>query len=330
MNTRHDRGGGILIVVLWTLVLLAALAVATAAYVGARVEVARRLGDKAFARQAARGGVDHGLAMLLLETNAWETLGEGWANSPGEFRDVDGGGRMRWTASYSVEAADGSVTTNYGLSDEQARIDVNLARMEVLAALFRIAGGLPEKSADTLSRTVAEARTPEPPDTRTGGSGHKLWIDRELKNGPFQSVGELLWLQGMTREVFERIEPLVTVQGGARVNINTAGQGVLRILSAVRSGKVNEGWVRKVLQFRAEGGIFKKLSAGGLVEGFGKRAALSADEQAIFSELMPFVTVSSDRFRGHVSAGKGTGAGLVNVVFVWDRRERRFLYWHED
>lgn len=322
------RRGGILIVVLWTLLFLASLAAAVAAYVGGQVEAARRLEGRALARQAARGGIEHGIALLMRETNGWESLNEPWANNPDAFRDITSGVRTSWTAYYLMERSDGSVATNYGLSDEQGRIDLNYARVDVLAALFRVAGGYGPEKAEELATTIVDARTPLPPGQRRPASARPAWVPGDIENGPFLSVHELLWIRGMSRELFDAIAPFITVHGGTRVNLNSAGAVVLRVLIATRDREGADDLIRKILQFRDGGGIFKTLAGSGLAGSGGDEPGLSAEDQAMLGGLAPYVTVTSDRFRGYVEAGKG--AGQVGISFVWDRRERRFLYWHED
>lgn len=329
-RSEKTKAGGILIVVLWTLFLLAALTVAVAAYVDGQVELARRLGERVTARQAARAGVDHAVARVMLETNAWEAFQEGWAHGENEFRDIRCGSRVRWTAWHAVEQSDGSVVTNFGLGDEQARVDLNLAREEVLVSLFRVAAGLSAEKAGLLARDVARARTaataetPSPPGLEAG-----VWSVADLQNGPFQSVHELLWVRGMSREIFERVEPYCTVHGAARVNINTAGPLVLRVLAAVR-GNESGGWERKILQFREQGGIFKTLSATGFPDASGGGTVLRPEDLAVLGGILPFITVTSDHFRGSVVAGSEAGRDAAGITFVWARRERRFVYWHEE
>ncbi len=324
------RAGGILIVVLWTLFLLAALAMATAAYVGGQMEEARRLGGRVLARQAARAGIEHGIAALLRETNAWESLQEDWANDPAAFKDVDGGSGMRWTAWYVYDCADGSVATNYGFTDEQGRVDVNYAREELLTTLLRITGGLSAGEAKTLAGTILQARVPAPAGGRDIVPGRGVWTVAGIENGPFRSVHELLWVRGMSREVFERVAPHITVHGATRININTAGPEILRVLASVRGGEGGGEWARKMLQSREQGGTFRTLSPAGIADTLGGKTVLTPDDLAVLGGILPFITVTSDRFRGYVTAGDGGGRGAVRITCVWDRRERRFLYWNED
>ena len=46
-----------------------------------------------------------------------------------------------------------------------------------------------------------------------------------------ESLDELLLVNGMTKDIFERIKDYVTVWGSGMVNINTAGREVLWLLA---------------------------------------------------------------------------------------------------
>lgn len=313
--------------VLWTLFLLAALAAAVAAYVGGQIEVARRCSGQISSRQAALAGVNHGLSLLIQETNGWEALSERWASDPEEFNDVSSGVRVAWTAFYHVKRSDGAMVTNYGFCDEGGRIDINFAREDVLASLFRLVGGIGEGRAKEIAKDIVNSRVQTPQGQGSTPMSRSAWKRPDLKNGPFLSVYELLWIEGMSRDTFNRILPYITVYGGTRININTADPEVLRVLFAAK-GYNGGGVIRKILQFRERGGIFRTLSGGGALAETGERLDLPADEQGAFSGLASLATVTSDRFRGYVVAGRG--ASQVGISFVWDRRARRFLYWHED
>jgi type II secretory pathway component PulK len=201
--------------------------------------------------------------------------------------------------------------------------------VELLSALLRVAAKMGDGQAGTLAKALVEARTPLPAGQRPLVS-RSAWTWSGLENGPFRSVHEMLWVGGMTRAVFDSVEPYITVNGGARVNINTACPMVLRVLAAARVAGGSDDLISKILQFRERGGIFKTFSVAGLAGAMGDESVLPAAEQAVVNGMAPFITVTSDRFRGHVVAGRSSTNSQAEISFVWDRRERRFLYWHED
>jgi general secretion pathway protein K len=51
------------------------------------------------------------------------------------------------------------------------------------------------------------------------------------RNGPLDTVDELLWVKGMTSENLQRLRPFLTCSGDGRININAAPQLVIESLS---------------------------------------------------------------------------------------------------
>jgi type II secretory pathway component PulK len=335
-SSRAASGGSILIVVLWVVFFLGILSVAIGAYVGGNVELARRMSDRLQASYAARAGVATGLAVLMADSNAWDALNEPWADSARDFKEVSCGGGV-YSVYYVLERADGSWGTNYGVRDEQARIDLNLlpeSRVELLTALLQTAGGLDRVDAARLTQNIQVARTlpdrrkMQSPGVETG------WASPGLSCGPFLPVHELLWVKGMNRDVFERIRDHLTVSGGSRININTADGALLRALfSRGEATKWDVGavdrLVRKILNFRESGGIFKTLR--NLAADLAGHAELSEEERRQLNGASPFVTIASDVFRGHAyGERKGRTSGAQGIEFVWNRKLNRIEYWHED
>jgi type II secretory pathway component PulK len=322
-----------LIVVLWGLFLLGLLALATSIGVSGRMEAARRLCDRLGARYAARAGVEKSKAILDLETNMWDALGERWANSPADFRDIACGEAV-YSVYYPFEEADGKPVTNYGLRDEQARVDLNLERSaDVLAALFQIAGGVSGERARDLASTIRKAIARSADAQSLWTASDTDWVGGMAPTGPLRSVHELLSIKGMDQVVFDRIRGHVTVYGGQHVNINTADRVVLRSL-LLRAGmpvteETVDTLVRKLLSFRENGGIFERRN--GLSETMGRVIALSEGERKALDGLSSVVVVASDHFRGMARGEmRGRETSVQTVEFVWNRKLKRIEYWHED
>lgn len=104
------------------------------------------------------------------------------------------------------------------IQDELGKIDINQADPALLASLLRSAGlnadaasGLADKIVDW--RTASELKHlngAKEFDYRAANSPHRP------RNGPFQSVDELLLVMDMTPALFQRIEPAVTVYSGSQ------------------------------------------------------------------------------------------------------------------
>lgn len=326
-----DRGS-VLILALWTIFLLALLATAVGAYVDARLSVARTVERRLIGYQAARTGVERALAVLVTETNAWDALTGRWADSLADFSNVVCGAGAFSIVSF-VETETGAPKTKCGLYDEQSKIDLNLARPEVLAALLEEAAGVGAEAAVRLADAMNKARTR--PVTGAPGVGMETgWMDPGIERGPLQSVEELQWVKGMTPAVFEKVRRHVTVHGGARVNLNTAGSVVLKALTRRTGGGTGgggPGLVRKMLQFRSRGGIFKSYVGSGLAEAFGTEVKMSDEERRCLYGLAPFVSVASDHFGGVVEGYPlGRPGESRRIEFVWCRSRHKIEQWHED
>ena len=216
------EGGSILIVTVWVLFLLGILAAAVGVQAARRLEASERLRGRVQAYAAARAGVATAVAVLALDTNGWDALSERWADSPADFCAIScGNGRFS-----VVRAGDGGAdgtATNYGASDESARIDLNQAGVDVIRGLLIVAGGLTPQAADELSKAIDASRK------TSGRDGSKTPILT-----PFFCVQDLLAVPGVDDTQFRRLEPYLTVHSGTKqININTAENE--RILAAVNS-----------------------------------------------------------------------------------------------
>jgi general secretion pathway protein K len=102
------------------------------------------------------------------------------------------------------------------IQDELGRIDLNQAEAPVFVGLLQSAG-LDLNSAAGLADKILDWRTATPlkhlngakeTEYRASGSAFRP------RNGPFQSVDELLLVMDMTPALFQRIEPALTVYSG--------------------------------------------------------------------------------------------------------------------
>jgi hypothetical protein len=87
--------------------------------------------------------------------------------------------------------------------------------------------------------------------------------------------------------------------------------------------------IRKVLQFREGGGIFRGYRE--LLDALSQTCVVDGDEGALLAGLEPVVTVGSKRFR-IVGVGECRRGGRHSrrIECVWNREKRTFEFWHED
>jgi general secretion pathway protein K len=110
----------------------------------------------------------------------------------------------------------GGTLMKVSIQDELGRIDLNQAEAPMFIGLLRSAG-LDFDSASRLADKILDWRTATPlkhlngakePEYRASGSAYRP------RNGPYQSVDELLLVMDMTPALFGRIEPALTVYSG--------------------------------------------------------------------------------------------------------------------
>ena len=211
--TPGREDGIALIAVLWLTILLTVIASGFAFSMHGEAVAAHNALSLAQARAAADGAI---------ERTAFELA------RPRNLPDV-------WRADGSVQTwSDGEIQLKASAVDESARIDLNVASDALLKGLLQNVGGLDAFAADSVLAAIQDWRDAddlkrpngaEEADYRAAGKTYKP------SNAPFQSVGELARVLGMTQAVFQRIAPIITVysrQPG--VNAATAGRDVLLAL----------------------------------------------------------------------------------------------------
>ena len=209
----HSRGIA-LVIVLWSLVLLAVIATGFAADTRTETKLAHNLAETAKARALAEAGVARAI-LELLKPAAERRLTV--LDAPVRF--TFGGGEILLS-----------------LEDEGGKIDLNRAPDTLLQGLFT-AAGIEGQDGVRLVNAIADFRDSdalrradgaEDDDYRAAGLGH------EAKDRPFEDIEELKQVLGMTPELFARIAPALTVHSRSRrVNRKTASPLVLQALTGV-------------------------------------------------------------------------------------------------
>jgi general secretion pathway protein K len=206
------QSGIALVLALWLTVLLTVLASGFAFSMRSEALAARNAVSLAQARAVADGAVERAAYELMRPR-----VGDAWTFDGQAHRYNDGGAAI-------VVAA----------TDEAAKIDVNAAPDPLLKNMLMVVGGLDDQAAAALVDAIGDWRDPDDL-RRPNGAEAPEYRAANLKyvpaNAPFETVGEVARVLGMTPAVFQRIAPLLTVyshQPG--VNAATAGRDVLLAL----------------------------------------------------------------------------------------------------
>jgi general secretion pathway protein K len=205
--TRNDpRRGAVLVTVLWSISLLAALAMAASVM---------------FRSFTGVMGVDrHRVERDALITAGLEVAAGAVLNGA-TLRDLE----------LTANLATGSVRAR--LSDEGGRIDISKAPVELLAGLLRSVGA-PPATAEGAANAIVEQRgnnnmarrTPVPTPVPVVATTHE------------QALANIGRIPGMRPQWLAAIAPLTTIYGSETVNPLTAPRGVIAALPGVDSGRL--------------------------------------------------------------------------------------------
>jgi general secretion pathway protein K len=205
-----------LLVVLWTLVLIAFLVAHIAASGRTEIRVAENLVANAVAAAAADGAISAAIFNLS-------------DPKPDRHWPVDGSTR---------EIKIGNSVVSLRLEDEASWVNPSSASPQLVEALLRAVGRDPQRArtlAAAISEwvgTVAVARPQEAllADYRAAG------LDHGPPGAPLQSLDELGRVIGMTPEILAAIRPHLTMFGPAEPNPATADPVVARALAQLGEG----------------------------------------------------------------------------------------------
>lgn len=186
MRRRRERGFA-LILVLWSMAMIALIGARVTASGGGEARIARNALDRAILEQAADGAVHD--AMFHLAGGSWT-----WRTAP---------------AAIGI----GRVAVAIRLADEGGRVNLNQAPRGLVEALL-LAIGLPADRAAMLADAIAAWRSPGD-GMRGHGSKNALYRAAGLpygpREGPFQSIAELGLVLGMDPGTLAMLRPHVTI-----------------------------------------------------------------------------------------------------------------------
>ena len=208
---RHERGLA-LILVLWSLMLLTAVAVSFGYAVRVETAVGSALSDQVRAEAVAASGVRRAIVGVLTEDK-----------------------ELRWPVDGRVhEIPWPEAVLRASVRAESAKIDLNHAPRELLMGLF--ANLLPASDAEGLADAVLERRqrVDGPPPASPQPRRIRAARIAEATRPAFRSVDELAQLPGFAPDSVWRLRPYLTVHGGkAKVDAASADVAVLAAVPGV-------------------------------------------------------------------------------------------------
>jgi general secretion pathway protein K len=211
------RGGGFaLIIVLWTLVLIAFVAAHLVGSGRVEIRIAGNLLANAMTEAAADGAV-------------YQTIFELLDPDPERRRPLDG-------SEHTLAIGDCRATVR--LSDETARINPNLAAPALLEALLRVTGSDPETArrlADAIAAWVGATGAARPQNAMAA-EYRAAGLDYRPPGEPLETLAELQRVLGMTQGVFAAIRPHLSPFAPAEPSLAHADPVVTAAMMAFAPG----------------------------------------------------------------------------------------------
>lgn len=293
-GNRAEQHGLALVIVLWILTLLTLMAGSFAMSMRRDSSVSFAIKSNAEALAQAESGII--MAQFMLSQSdpelAWQA-----------------DGRV-----YRVFNPDGEVRIR--ILAESGKVDINSSNETQLAALINSAV-YDDWQQQELLNAILDWRDADD-DTRTQGAERRQYRLAGLSYGPsnsaFQGVEELLLVLGMSEEIFNRLQPFITVYSGQpEVDMRYASPELLPILSnELRKRNIDD----QALQKRMDG--FEEEGAG--LADIGSAPAAQNQTYTIIAEAM---------VHGEASAGletvvkiQGAGAGKPFQTMDWKQKQQ--------
>ena len=332
--------GSILVSVIWMLIMLTIFSLAVSHAASQELQFANSIKNRTLGRALARAGVERALYEIQNDKlEGYDSYDQNWGSNEDAFKDRPlGQGFFTVNCDGDPESKGSS---SYGACDESARVNINTANEATLKNLYLAL--LPkveeesEKFATAFAQCVIDWRDVDDQMQTSGAEDNEyksLPDPYEPRNGPFESVEELMMVKGVDRALFDKMKSYITVYSEGPVNFNTAPYTVLRALG------LGQDLAKKVIEYRQgqdkiigteDDQFFTDSSA--ITSGLSAAGSFSGEEFEQISNAVSagLVGVKSDTYRihsfGRLNKDEKSQAGEVVSCVV--KRDGTFLYWKE-
>ncbi|MBL7031787.1 MAG: general secretion pathway protein GspK [Nitrospira sp.] len=238
----NKNGGVALILVIWVTIILIAIVAEFSYSMRTEIRITQNFKEEEEAYQLALAGIEYAKA----EIRAVEVIQEVFVSEEGMLifdRDVLEPVRTKKLGRGSFE---------YIITDEDGKLNINIATQDQLQYTF-IESGLDADEAAAIADSIIDWR-----DTNDlhmlNGAEEDYYRDLDepysCKDGPFDSIEELLLVKGMTEEIlygsivnedeektYSGVVESLTVNGSKNINVNTAPMVVMEAVIGINAAE---------------------------------------------------------------------------------------------
>jgi len=301
MGLRSDERGMVLLLVLLVVALLSTLLIEFSYSTLVDLRLAETFRDTMRATYLARGGIAAGQALRSEDGNNYDALNEPWAGGIPVYPVADG------SVTVEIEDLGGRIDLNR-LVDSVGNINVVVKdRYRLLLQELDVIAQ-PDALIDPLVDWLDPDNSPEA-QGEEGGRYAAAQPPYRCKNGPLDTIDELLLVQGYTPEIVAKLRPHVTLYGNGnlQVNVNTASREVLLALS----GQMTTTAADAIISAR-EGAPITDIHTIGTLPGF---------DNNVYSSISGYITVLSSYFRVTATGNVNDGRRSIEATVSRDGKQ---------
>ena len=253
ISWQKKEGGFVLLITLLVVLLLTLIIFEIDFQSRADLRAAGNFRDDLSAYYVARAGITGGKAILkddLKNNGTVDSLGEFWAATAPPFPVGDG----QVSGKIIDEAGKFNINTMLDANDQPIPF-----KKQQLETLFRLL------SVDPILVDPMIDWTDKNDQTQTNGAENETYQTLEFpyptKNGLLTTLEEMLYIKGITQEVYQKISPYLTVSTDGKINVNTADPLILQSIDpAINESDVE--YVMKSIPYRNVSDFVAALPAG--------------------------------------------------------------------
>jgi type II secretory pathway component PulK len=189
---RHYQKGIVLVIVLWLIVVLSAIAVGFGHSMLVEYRIMRNQTDKMISKELAKSGIENAIAILANDSTEAGALTSPWRIGESETWITELGDG-NFTLFNNIPEEEDNDKISYGIVDENSKININTAPKSVLLKLPNVDEIIADSIIDWRSATATTSQYGAKDEYYT-----QLNPPYNCKNGPFDTIEELLLVKGIT------------------------------------------------------------------------------------------------------------------------------------
>ncbi|MBM3253535.1 MAG: general secretion pathway protein GspK, partial [Candidatus Omnitrophica bacterium] len=222
------------------------------------------------------------------------------------------------TISHNIIDKNNRLKTIYGVIDEERKININIASRELLLALL-------EEFAVNAAQDIVNNILIWRGDISDNDKIYEK-LGYPCKADNFSNIEELTLVKDITPNDYQKLRESITTYGDGFVNINTVSFKTLTIFAhgIAKSLSIDENFAdsvaTKIIELRDRNGCFKEKNEIDII-------LTGEEEENIFNKLMDSIIFKSDNFLIEATGNVVKIRGKISAVY--NRKDKRILYWHE-